>query len=61
LGSQQARYPGRNDELGLSTLGQTPQRGQIQMIVVIVAEEHGIDAGQIFPPHAGLPAAARAD
>ena len=54
-------YPGRNDELGLSAIRQPAQRGQIQMIVVIVAEEHGIDAGKILPPHSRLPAAARTD
>ena len=37
------------------------KRGKIQMIVVIVAEEHDIDAGKILPPHARLPAAARTD
>ena len=60
-GSQQLAYPGRNDELSLSTVRQPAQGGQIQMIVVIVAEEYGIDPGKILPPHARLPAAARTD
>ena len=48
------RYPARNNELGLSALRQPAQGGKIQMIVVIVAEEHGVDAGKILPPHPGL-------
>src|SRR2546422_8869726 len=60
-GSQQPGYPGRNDELGFSKIRQPAQGGKIQMIVVIVAEEHGIDAGKILPPHSRLSAAARTD
>ena len=60
-GSQQPGYPGRNDELRLPTIRQPAQGGKIQVIVVIVAEEYGIDAGKILPPHARLPVAARTD
>ena len=61
LGSQPSGYAGRNDELRLATIRQPAQSGQIQVIVVIVAEEYGIDAGKILPPHTRLPAAARTD
>ena len=61
LGSQQPGDSGRNNKLRLSAIRQPAQGSQIQMIVVIVAEEHGIDAGKILPPHARLPAAARTD
>ena len=61
LGSQPSGHAGRNDELRLATIRQPAQSGQIQVIVVIVAEEYGIDAEKILPPHARLPVAARTD
>ena len=59
LGAQQPGYAEWNDELALPAIRQPPQGGKIQMVVVIVAEEHGIDAGKIFPSHTRRPAAAR--
>jgi hypothetical protein len=47
--------------LGTTALRQKAQGREIQMIIVIVAEEHGIDAGKILEPHAWHPAAARTD
>ena len=61
LGPQQTGDAERDDELGLPASRQPAQSGEIQMIVVIVAEEHNIDAGKILPPHARLAAAARTD
>ena len=46
--------PDWNDELGLPALRQPAQGGKIQMVVVIVAEEHRVDPGKILPPHAWL-------
>ena len=40
---------------------QPAQGGKIQMIVVIVADQHRIDAGKILPPHPRLPASAGTD
>ena len=59
LGAQQPGYAERNNELGLPAIRQPSQSGKIQMIVVIVAEEHNIDAGKVLPSHARLAAAAR--
>jgi hypothetical protein len=61
LRSQQPGYSGRNNELRLSASGEPAQAGKVEMIVMIVTEEHGIDAGQVLPPHARHPAAARTD
>ena len=61
VGSQQLADSDGNDELRLFSVRQPAQRGQIQMIVVIVAEQHDIDAGKILPPHAGRTASPRPD
>ena len=61
VGPQQTGYAERNDELGLAAIRQPAQGGEIQMIVVVVAEEHDIDAGKIVEPHAWRAAAARTD
>src|SRR3984957_7158324 len=45
----------------MAAIRQPAQCRQIQVIVVIVAEEHDIDAGKILPQHARIPAAARTD
>src|SRR5437867_12406505 len=45
----------------MSTISQSSQGGEIQMIVMIVAEKRYIDAGKILPPHARWAPAARAD
>ncbi len=61
VGPQQTGHAKRNDELGLAARAEPAQGGEIQMIVVIVAEEHDIDAGKIFATHPRLAAAARTD
>jgi hypothetical protein len=52
---------GRNNELARSAMSQKAQDGKIQMIVMIVADHHEIDAGKILPPDARRATAARAD
>ena len=59
LGPQQPAYSGWNHELRLPTIGQPLQGGEIQVIVVVMAEKHNIDTGKIVPEHTRIPAAAR--
>ena len=49
MGSQQTGNAGGNDELGLPPIRQPAQGGEIQMIVVIVAEEHEYRCGEDRP------------
>jgi hypothetical protein len=58
---EQAGHSGRRHELGLPAISQTPQSDKIQMIVVIVAEEHNVDARKMLPIDTWRAAAARTD
>ena len=60
LCAKQAGYTRGNDEAGLPALRQSPETGKVQMVIVIVAEEHDIDAGEILPSHARFAQAPRA-
>lgn len=60
-GAQQTGYAERNDESGLRALGEQPESGEIEMIVMIMAQEHEIDPGKIVETHARGAAAARTD
>src|SRR5438105_6514668 len=60
-GLEQSGESGRNDELAWSTISQPSQSDEIQMIVMIVADEHYIDARKILPAHARWAPAERAD
>jgi len=52
LRSQQGCDSGRDDELGRSTIRQPAQAVKIQMVVVIVTNEHDVDSRKIFESHA---------
>jgi hypothetical protein len=54
LGLQPSGYPGRNDELRLATIRQPAQGGKIQVIVVIVAEEYGVDGADLLTARPAL-------
>ena len=59
VGPQQTGYAERDDELGLGPdLRGDEGVAQVEMIVVVVAEEHEIDAGKIVESHAWRGAAA---
>ena len=60
-GSEQPGDSGRNNKLTLFTIVQPSQGVEIQVIVMIVAEQHYIDAGKILPMYARWAPAARTD
>src|SRR5262249_12952023 len=55
LRAQQPTYPDRNDESGFSTSRQPAKRWQIEMVVMIVAEEHSTNCRKVFPLDARTP------
>ena len=61
VGPQQSGDARWNDELLMSKIRQPPQSSKIQMIVVVVAEQHDIDTGKIVQPHPRGPAAPGTD
>ncbi len=58
---QQPRYALGHHELGGSAARQPAQGAEIEMIVMVVADEHNVDTRKIFPSDARRPAAARTD
>src|SRR5437763_1787790 len=60
-GSKDAGNAERNNELTCSTGGQPFQGGEVQVIVVIMAEEHYINTREILPLHTRRTPAVRAD
>src|SRR5580658_4656625 len=57
-----AKQPGdasRNNKCGISASRQPAQGGQIQVVIMIVTDEHGVDAGQMLPGYSRFSKAAR--
>ncbi len=52
LGAKQPGVTGRNDEGRIAVGGQPSQTRQVQVVVMIVAEKHGVNTRQIFPGYA---------
>jgi hypothetical protein len=61
FGPKQPSYAQRNDEHGVSTAREPAQHRQIQVVIVIVADEHDINAREIVPAHPRASPAPRAD
>ncbi len=59
LGAQQPSEAGWNDVPRSTASCQTPQGGQVQMVIVVVAEEYGVDGREIVPGDSRLSAAVR--
>ncbi len=58
---QAARIAQRGKHRRVVRFFEAPQRGQVEMIVVVMAEQHGINRRQVFEADAGRAMAARAD
>src|ERR1700761_3287625 len=61
LGTEQARDAQGSDENGLAAAGEPAERGEIQVIIVIVAEEHNVDGREMLFSYAWVATAPRAD
>ena len=61
IGDQPRAHPERNDKVRMPRRSNPPQRGSIHMVVVIVAQKHHVDGGQILKSHSGDSMPPRAD
>lgn len=55
LRGKQFRHAQRNDECGTPACCQTTQGGQVEMIVMVVTDQHDVDRRKVLPVDAGLP------
>jgi hypothetical protein len=53
----QASTVSSNDERRMSTISKLMQSPQIQLVIMIVADEHGVNVGQIIHRHPRFPSA----
>src|SRR5580658_7226533 len=61
FGAQQAGYACGDDECGAAVLREPSKSWKIQMIVMIVAEKHDVNAREIFPVDSGISFSPRPD